>query len=128
MPAHLDLEKADQFWLQESVIIGYVEADNARACQSLSEAALQLASMRLLHDKNQVGPSDQFSREWVFRIMVRPGRVYLQFFSPREHLLGRWASQLVLATHEQDRSDAWATQSGTYKPRQASGYGATSAE
>jgi len=77
VPAHLDLEKADQFWLQESVIIGYVEADNARACQSLSEASLQLVSMRFLHDENQVRPSDQFSREWVFCIMVRPGRVYL---------------------------------------------------
>jgi hypothetical protein len=77
VPAYLDLEKADQFWLQESIIIRYVEADHARACQRLSEAALQLASMRLLHDDNQVGPSDQFSRKWVFGIMVRPGRVYL---------------------------------------------------
>jgi hypothetical protein len=33
-----------------------------------------------------------------------------------------------LATHKQDRSDAWAAQSDTYKPRHASGYGATSAE
>ncbi|WP_368086100.1 hypothetical protein [Sphingomonas sp. OK281] len=77
MPAHLDLEKANQFWLQESIIIRYVEADHARACQSLSEASLQLAPMRLLHDENQIGPFDQFSREWVFCIMVRPGRVYL---------------------------------------------------
>ncbi|KQN33044.1 hypothetical protein ASE88_03670 [Sphingomonas sp. Leaf38] len=74
-----------------------------RACQSLSEASLQLALMRLLHDENQVGVSDQLSSEWVFGIMVGPGRANLQFFLQRNHLLGRRASQLVLATHQQNR-------------------------
>ena len=88
---------------------------------------LQLAPMRLLHNEDQVGLADQFSRERVLGIMVGPGGVYLEIFPTREHLLGGRASQLVLATNEQDRSDARAP-SATYMPCQASGCGAASAE
>jgi len=63
VPAHLNLEKADHFWLQQSLIIRYVETNYAPAYQSFPEASLQRAWMRLLHDEDKVGPSDQFSSE-----------------------------------------------------------------
>ena len=62
VPAHLDLDKADHFWLQQSLIIRYVEANYARAYKASRNRCCSLLGC-LLHDENKVGPSDQFSSQ-----------------------------------------------------------------
>lgn len=120
-------QAAGQAPLHKCKVVRHIEADHALAYQRRPETTLQRASMRLLHNEDQVGPADQFSREWALGIMAGPRGVYFEIFPARKHLLGGRPSQFALATNEQDCSDTCA-QSATYMPCQASGYGAASAE
>jgi hypothetical protein len=70
VPAHLDLDMADHLWLQQSLIIGYVEANYARAykasrnrCCSLLECAFSMTKIRSAHLTSSA--VSKFSASWL---------------------------------------------------------------
>ena len=100
VPAHAFFKKANQLWLHERIVVRHIETDHALPGKSRAKTALQLAPMRLFHDDDHVGPTDELCRQRVFSIMVGARGVDLQILPAREHLLRSGASQPILAADE----------------------------
>src|SRR5215217_4668963 len=97
----LGLEKANQGFVHELIVVGNVEADDT-GLEVPFEAFLKPVPVRFLHHEDRVRPGDEFGRRRVLRVVVEPGRGDLDAFMRREDLLRRGAAKPVLAAQEQD--------------------------
>ncbi len=64
------MQKLNEFRLHKRIIVGNIHADNPGLLQMGFEASRQPGSMALVHDKNDVGPLEQFRGAGGLRVMV----------------------------------------------------------
>src|SRR5580692_9267801 len=67
-----------------------------------AEVLRQLAAVRFLHDKNDVGPFDLLRRQLRRGTSVEASRIGFHSGPRREHLLGRGAAELVCAANKKN--------------------------
>jgi hypothetical protein len=85
--ANLDFEKPDELRIHVFVIVRDVQADHACIGEIGFELGVELVSMSALHDEDDVGPTYEFRRYRILRIVIEACRTALDVLAQGEHLL-----------------------------------------
>lgn len=98
---HPDLQKLNQVVFHERIIVRYIKTDDGLTSQMPAKVALDLVAVCALHHEDRIGPSDQFARQWIFRVMIDAGRIDFDPGMSGEDLLRGRAPQAVLTADEE---------------------------
>lgn len=91
---------ADQFSVHEVVVVRYVQADQFLAIKVVSELRLKTPLVLLLHDDDEISPSNVARGHFDPCTLFRPRRPCLVIQKPIPQLLRRRASPFVSAAYE----------------------------